>query len=493
MGFLDLKKLSLKMRFVYSFILVIIITISILALTNYLRWRHNYLKQVRDEGLILTQTLGQGSIDPIIRNDFYTLNEHVNNLIKKKNIVYVIITDRHGRIFAQSTGALKKIPEPINSNVRGLVKTFLVQTYHNPTFTAQINDISVPVFVDTNKWGTVRVGFSLEHMRVEMTKNILVVIMTSLVSVLIGIGVALILSRFVTGPIEKLARSMETVASGNYEQEISIDTADEFDLLSRSFNEMAVSLKKSKAELKKTYTRLMQKEKMAALGELTTRIAHEIKNPLGIIKGSAQILIEETEDSDVKSEVVNFIIDEVNRLDIKVRDLLNHSRPRPPNLKKTDINETLEERIHFWESPKNLGNQIKITRKYTKALPDILIDREQIRQVILNLLINCSEAMPDGGIITVATGFESQKEDPENSRDLGNVLVAFEDTGIGIRKEDLGRIFDPFFTTKKEGTGLGLSTVNRIIENHKGKINVESEIGKGTRFTLRFPVNDRPA
>ena len=87
MGFLDLKKLSLKMRFVYSFILVIIITISILALTNYLRWRHNYLKQVRDEGLILTQTLGQGSIDPIIRNDFYTLNEHVNNLIKKKNIV----------------------------------------------------------------------------------------------------------------------------------------------------------------------------------------------------------------------------------------------------------------------------------------------------------------------------------------------------------------------------------------------------------------------
>ena len=492
MGFLDFKKVSLKMRFVYSFILVIIITISILALTNYLRWRHNYLKQVRDEGLILTQTLGQGSIDPIIRNDFYTLNEHVNNLIKKKNIVYVIITDRHGRILAQSTGALRKIPEPINNNVQGLVKTFLVQTYHNPTLKAQINDISVPVFVDTNKWGTVRVGFSLEHMRVEMTKNILVVIMTSLVSVLIGIGVALILSRFVTGPIEKLARSMETVASGNYEQEISIDTADEFDLLSRSFNEMAVSLKKSKAELQKTYSRLMQKEKMAALGELTTRIAHEIKNPLGIIKGSAQILIDETEDSDVKSEVVDFIIDEVNRLDIKVRDLLNHSRPRPPNLKKTNINETLEERIHFWESQKNLGNQIKINRKYTQDLPDILIDREQIRQVILNLLINCNEAMPDGGIFTVTTGFESQKGDPEDSRDSGSVFVQFEDTGIGIRKEDLGRIFDPFFTTKKEGTGLGLSTVTRIIGNHKGKISVESEIGKGTRFTLHFPVNDRP-
>ena len=491
MDFLKLKNLSLKMRFVYSFILVIIITISILALTNYLRWKNNYLRQVRDEGLILTQTLAQGCLDPIIRKDFSTLNAYVNNLVKKNNIAYVIITDRHDRILAQSTGALEKIPEPITANVRGLDKTYLVQTYDNPVFGTRINDISVPVLVGTHRWGTVRVGFSLAHMRVEMTKNILVVMMTSLISVLIGVGVALLLSRLVTDPIEKFARSMETVASGNYEQEISIDTADEFALLARSFNEMAVSLKKSNEELQKTYRRLMQKEKMAALGELTTRIAHEIKNPLGIIKGSAQILVDETESADVKLEVVDFIIDEVNRLDIKVRDLLNHSRPKPPNLGNVDINELLEERIHFWESQKNAGERITIHRQYHEDLPPLQLDEEQIRQVILNLLINCCEAMPDGGTITVKTGFDPPQKDcrPGNR---GGVFVEFEDTGMGIRREDLGRIFDPFFTTKKEGTGLGLSTVNRIIENHKGKIRVESQIGAGTRFTLHFPLSDNP-
>jgi len=188
MGFLRFKELSLKMRFIYSFIFVIIISITILSLVNHFRWNRNYLRQVRDEGLILTQTLAQGSIDPIIRNDFYTLNEYVNNMIKKKNIAYVFITDRHDRILAQSSGGLNKIPPQVNRNVQGLIKTFLVQTYYNSKLKTRINDISVPVFIDSNKWGTVRVGFSLAYMRAEITKNIVVVIMASMVSILIGIN-----------------------------------------------------------------------------------------------------------------------------------------------------------------------------------------------------------------------------------------------------------------------------------------------------------------
>jgi signal transduction histidine kinase len=491
MGFLNLKELSLKMRFIYSFVFVIIITITILSTVNHFRWNRNYLKQVRDEGLILTQTLAQGSMDPIIRNDFYTLNEYVNTLIKKKNIAYIVITDKQDDVLAQSHGALSKIPQPINSHVIGLNRSFLVQTYYNPDFKTRINDISVPVFIDKNKWGAVRVGFSLAYMRAEITKNILVVIVTSLVLVIIGIGVALILSRFVTEPIKKFSRSMETVASGNFEQEVSINTADEFGLLARSFNEMAVSLKKNKLELKKTYQRLMQKEKMAALGEITARIAHEIKNPLGIIKGTAQILVDEKENADIKLEVAGFIIDEVNRLDAKVRDLLNHSRLQPPALRKVDVNDILEETIHIWEFQKSEGRHITIYRNYCQKLPPLMLDREQIRQVILNLLINSREAMPDGGKITVATGLDFQKEAHHNPGNMGGVLIEFEDTGIGIQEKDLSRIFDPFFTTKKDGTGLGLATVNRIVENHKGKISVESKLGAGTRFALHFPINDK--
>jgi signal transduction histidine kinase len=500
MGLLNLKRLSLKMRFVYAFVFVIIITITILSLTNYFRWKHNYLRQARDEGLILTQTLAQGSIDPIIRNDFYTLEEYVNNLIKKKNIAYVVIMDRHDRALAHNSGATGTIPREINKRVRGDITPYLVQTYYNAVLKIDVNDISVPVLIDSKKWGTVRVGFSLEYIKEEIAKNVFVVIVTGLISMLLGIAMALILTRFVTGPIEKFAKSMKTVAAGDLEQEIRMDTTDEFGVLAMSFNQMARSLRESKEELKKTYQRLVHKEKMAALGELTARIAHEIKNPLGIIKGSAQILVEEAEEPEIKTEVAGYIIEEVNRLNIKIHDLLNHAKPKPPNLKEVDLNEILESRIKFWESQRPEERNVTIIRKLNREIPFLQLDKEQIRQLVLNMIINACEAMPNGGELRIMTDwnsegdrhdFEEEKGRGESSRPQNNgyVRVEFKDTGIGIPKKDIQKIFDPFFTTKENGTGLGLSTVYRIIENHRGKIEVESREGEGSRFSIFFSVN----
>ena len=501
MSFLNLKRLSLKMRFVYSFVFVIMITITILSLTNYFRWKRNYLHQVRDEGLILTQTLAQGSIDPIVRNDFYTLEEYVRNLIKKKNIAYVVIMDRHDRVLAQSTGAPGNIPREINKRVRGNIAPYLVQTYYNPILKIKANDISVPVLIDSKKWGTVRVGFSLEYITEEITKNIFVVMVTGLVSVLIGISVALILARFITGPIEEFVQSMRTVAAGDLEQEIRMGKTGEFSVLARSFNQMAKSLRESKEELKKTYQRLVQKEKMAALGELIARIAHEIKNPLGIIKGSAQILVDEAEKPEVKGEVGTYIIEEVNRLDIKVRDLLNHARPKPLTFLEVDLNEVLEDGIQFWESQRLEGREIEITKTFNRDIPHLLLDEEQIRQVTLNMIINSYEAMPFGGELRIITDWDSRGDSHRSREEKGRgevsesqrsgfVLVEFEDTGVGIPMENLQRVFDPFFTTREKGTGLGLSTVYRIIENHKGKIEVESREGEGTKFTIFFPIDE---
>lgn len=501
MGFLNFKRLSLKMRFIWSFIFVIIVTMTIVSLTNYFRWNRNYLRQVRDEGLILTQTLAQGCIDPIIRNDFYTLNEYVDTLFKRPNIAYVVITGRHDQVLAQSAGAIENIPGAINKNVKEISTSYLVQTYVHPALKTRINDITVPVLIDGKKWGTVRVGFSLEHIRAKITKNILVVMLTGLISMVIGIAVALVLSRFVTDPIEQFVRSMKTIAAGDLEQQIRINTRDEFSVLAKSFNLMARSLQESQKELEKTYQRLMQKEKMAALGELTARITHEIKNPLGIIKGSAQILVDETEEPEIRTEVGGFIIEEVNRLDKKVRDLLNYARPNPPVLQKVELNDVLEKRIQFWESQRHEGQNIQIIKRFNWDIPPLLLDRDQIGQVILNLLLNACEAMPDGGEITVTTDLGSLYaqntfgNDGEPRRDRKPLtsevaLLKFTDTGIGIPEKDVQKIFDPFFTTKEKGTGLGLSTVIRIIENHKGKIEVESKTGEVTTFIICFPLTD---
>jgi two-component system NtrC family sensor kinase len=168
-------------------------------------------------------------------------------------------------------------------------------------------------------------------------------------------------------------------------------------------------------------------------------------------------------------------------------------------LQEVNINKVLEERIQFWESQKVGEQKVKIIREFNINIPALLLDKEQLRQVILNMILNACEAMPDGGQIKITTNLDSRKDtnrsgekgDRENSNkflDNDYVKIEFEDTGIGIAKKDLHEIFDPFFTTKINGTGIGLSTVSRIIEKHKGMIKVESKEGQGTKFVVLFPL-----
>jgi signal transduction histidine kinase len=264
--------------------------------------------------------------------------------------------------------------------------------------------------------------------------------------------------------------------------------------MAESFNEMAKALKESKLELKQTFQQLVQKEKMAALGELTARIAHEIKNPLGIIKGSAQILIEESERPEIKSEVTRYIIEEIDHLSIRIQELLNHSKPMLLNLEPVDLNWILEERIQFWESQRADLRNVTIIRKFEPELPPMDMDKHLIKQLVMNMMINACEAMPGGGVLTVTTAIAEygKKGQRQEIIESGGVNLVFEDTGLGISQEDLHKIFDPFFTTKESGTGLGLSTVYRILEQHEAKIEVKSAVGKGTCFIITFPLTLNP-
>jgi signal transduction histidine kinase len=389
----------------------------------------------------------------------------------------------------------------VNKEVKDNINPYLIQTYYNLTLNTKINDISVPVVIDSKKWGKVRVGFSLAHMHREVAKNILIVLVTGLISVVIGIIVALVLGRFVTGPIEKFVHSMKMVAQGDLNEEVSIDSHDEFGVLAGSFNKMAKSLRKSEDELRNTYQRLMQKEKMAALGRLTASVAHEIKNPLGIINSAAQILADETKDPEDRSKMVATIIDEVNNLDTKIHDLLYYAKPKPASFQKANLNDILEKKIQFCESRKPEERKIIITRRFNRDIPLLFLDEKQIGEMSLNIIINACEAMPNGGELIISTDCGSQgeisksnktkgSETPGNLYDQGFIRVEFKDTGIGIRQENLEKIFDPFFTTKERGNGLGLSTVYRIVERHKGKIEVKSKEGEGTKFIILFPVTE---
>jgi signal transduction histidine kinase len=473
----SLKRLSLRTQLVASFVFVIIITISLLSAVNYYKWKTDFLRQDREEGIILTQTLAQGSIDPILRNDFSTLEEYVNTLVQKENIAYLVISDRHNNVLAQSTSA-KDVPVEIIQ--KGLVNTdpSLVQTYRNKSLKIGVNDISVPVIIASKRWGTVRVGFSLQYLEKEIYRNIFLALATGAASIVVGILVALILMRLITKPMRAFIKSMKTISDGNLHQEISLDTSYEFRMMADSFNHMAKSLRESKEELKKTYEELSQKHKLAALGEFAARVAHEIKNPLGIIKGSAQIILDKDSSSEIKTEVWTYIIEEIDRLNRKVMNILDYARPRTMSLEPTDINDLIEKTLYFGETQHIKGEGVNIVKKFDNNLPVIKADPEMMRQALLNLLINSYQAVREKGEIIISTFIDQE----------GWLKISFRDTGEGIPEKDLDKIFDPFFTTKKEGTGLGLSIVRQIIDNHKGKIQIESKVGEGTEIAILLPV-----
>ncbi|MFQ3548610.1 MAG: GAF domain-containing protein [Armatimonadota bacterium] len=216
---------------------------------------------------------------------------------------------------------------------------------------------------------------------------------------------------------------------------------------------------------------------LAAIGQLAAGIAHELRNPLSSIKGAAQFLQNEYEEEESISEFLSIIIDEVNGLNKLTTEFLDFARPIQLELEAINIDELLSKTLQLM-SMHIIDNRIDIERITDDNTPIIEADEGKIQQVLKNIIINAIQAMPDGGTITFTTG-------PAPN---GGVFISIKDTGIGIPKDKQEKIFQPFITTKTKGTGLGLSIVQKILENHGGKIEVNSEEGVGTEFIITLPA-----
>jgi signal transduction histidine kinase len=224
-----------------------------------------------------------------------------------------------------------------------------------------------------------------------------------------------------------------------------------------------------------TEEQLRRADRLSALGELSAGMAHEIRNPLGSIKGAAEILKDDYRPNDPKFEFVEILLKETDRLNAIVQEFLNFARPKPPELRRTDINDVIESVLTLTAQPLRKAG-VTVEKQLDRSIGARDLDAGLLQQALLNLVLNAIQAMPAGGTLTVTSALR------------GPCLeVSVADTGEGIAPDVRKRLFTPFFTTKQDGTGLGLAITYRIIENHQGTINVESEPGKGARFTVRIP------
>ncbi len=395
-----------------------------------------------------------------------------------------------------------------------------------------------PLSIGGKVVGGLMVDLALADVMVSILESqrlvVLFIIIDSLVLIVFG---SLLLSRVIVNPIKNLVNITGKIRDGDFDQKIDVTAKNEIGQLMQSFNQMAKKLGENKRRLEdhihnlettnKRLTRaqedLLISEKLASIGRLAAGVAHEVGNPLGAILGYTKIL---QEGMDSREEGLNYlrrIETEIDRINYIVKGLLDFSRPTKFEVQELDVNITIKNTISLLSHQKSF-RQIETKLDLEPNLSPVMADESQLQQVLINLFLNAADAMPDGGTLSVKTDemevrgdvegeLESifprrRKSDPDKS-DYSHlrkfkplpliydrysegdrlVRINISDTGCGIKKGDLQTIFDPFFTTKPpdKGTGLGLSISLRIIEFFNGEMKVESQIGRGSAFTILLP------
>ncbi|MBF0552282.1 MAG: PAS domain-containing sensor histidine kinase, partial [Deltaproteobacteria bacterium] len=227
-------------------------------------------------------------------------------------------------------------------------------------------------------------------------------------------------------------------------------------------------------------------DRLAVAGELAAGVAHEIRNPLASISGSVQVLKNETDLTPVNKRLMDIVVREVDRLNHLVEEFLLLSKPDLPKGVPIDLSQVVAETLDVYNNSTSLDRMITLKSDLTPRLV-VDIDPEQLRQVLWNLLANATDAMPDGGTITIRTR-EDEKKTIYLGHEVPTAVLEVKDTGEGIAPDDLDSLFIPFFTTKERGTGLGLAISLRIVENYSGRIVVDSKPGQGTIFAVYLPM-----
>jgi two-component system NtrC family sensor kinase len=311
----------------------------------------------------------------------------------------------------------------------------------------------------------------------ELLKNLVSV---ALILLLVAAVFSLFSSRLLTRPLERLLEATKIVAKGQFNVKVASRSRDEIGDLANSFNQMASELEQREKALQDTQVALVQSEKMAAFGQLGAGIAHEVKNPLAGILGLTQLCLLEAENETTQFKNLSLIEKETKRCKTIIDNLLKFSRQEKVAFDMIDVNRVALDTIAIISHQLGI-NQIKLLQELTPELPPVYGNANQIQQVLLNLMINAQQALAGmPGTIKLAT----------SRLDMKTIKIQVTDDGPGIPEDVQSKIFEPFFTTKPvgQGTGLGLSVSYGIVKTHKGDIDIQSELGKGTVFTILLPA-----
>lgn len=524
---INFKKYGLRFKFIITFSVLILLTSVLLSIFLIRKQSDLIRKGLNEKGEYLVKNLASSSEYGVLVEDTLSLSKLVQGVLEDEDIAYVIIQDKKNHILVSSDkGALAILPskqKEILSNRAfqnvGIFKqslilkktgeefldfSFPVTTYKTVKSSEEVS-LGLAIATKENQFkgitekiGLVRLGVTTAKMveRIAETKRIIIFVTFQIVC--LGVLLAFILVRIIINPLERLVQATKKVAMGDFSIEVEVKQKDEIGDLAYSFNLMTRNLRKligkieeynlnleKKVEersrkLEEAQAILIQSEKLSAVGQLVSGVAHELNNPLAAVIGFSQLSLG-TEANPKTVSYLKKICSEADRCAKIVNNLLTFSRKSKPEKKLVRINGIIEKTFDLMSYQFQVNN-IKIVKDLDPDLPKTMGDFHQLQQVFLNIVNNAFQAMMEkskGGSITVRT---------KRIEDM--IFIEFTDTGPGIPKENLNKIFDPFFTTKEigKGTGLGLSISYGIIKEHGGNIYALSELNKGATFVIELPI-----
>ena len=471
---ISLIKKRLNIKFILFTVLIIIFISNTFSVIFIYQSRKALIEEFQKRSEALVKNLALNVEIPLLVENKEELRTLVRNLLLEPEVrgVRILNEKRIPLVEEKKQGKLRKRLKEVIS----LPVVFTTEPKENITDEMSLffDGLKIKQSKEREVIGYVEVVFSKARIYQLLNRMRVWIFFAAIIAAIIGACIALLFSYTLIRPIRRLAQAASFIAGGKWDQRLPVTREDELGQLTEAFNQMASSLEKKREELKRTYKELAFRERMAEIGKFSTMIAHELKNPLGIIKGSVDILSKEDTPKHLRETMLSYIADEIRRLNKLIENFLSFARPMPALKSQININNLIEKLTSLL--PQDEKKSFSIETQLAE-LPMIEVDEAQITQALLNLLNNSIDAIKEEGKIILRT----KKEDKW-------VIIEIQDNGCGIPEDVRDRIFEPFFTTKEKGMGLGLSIVKKIVDNHQGIIEIKSNIGEGTVFTIKLPI-----
>lgn len=480
-------RLSLQTRFMISVIfLLVILVVSILFVIEQ-RERRTIFEDQKNKGVLIAKYIAQLNFERLV---VFWDDEGVKKNIERQidnNLIYVVVYDRNNKPFTGNDFIRNYEDIYQKSNLTVDVKEedyYFKRKKIKNRETGQIFrvlEIETPIFVEGSpkRWGSIKIGLSMEEMRAENQRTRLRMILIGCAGLLLGIMGANLLARRITGPLKKLVEGTVKISKGNFSQKIDIHSQDEIGNLAQSFNKMSHQLLLTKRSIDAANKKLIQAEKLASIGRLSASIAHEIRNPLTSVKLNIQKVLESKQLNKIEKDHLGISQEGIRQIETFIKELLNFARVSELNLDFFSIEQIIDSSLKMMADSLEM-KKIRLEKDFPEKLPLIYVDGDKLRQVFLNILRNACEAVEERGKIKISLSLEKDHSGKK-------IVIEISDDGCGIPAEDLENIFEPFYTTKTSGIGLGLANARKIIESHEGTIKVKEQKGKGSTFVTIMP------